>query len=162
MVDLKFVKKNPEKTRENIRNRFMDVDIDMILGLYEERNTLQRNIEDIRSRRNENAGRMKGKIEPEQRALLISEGKQLKEKLSELEEKFRDIDERLKLEAPRIPNEAHPNAPVGKEEKDNLEISRSGEPREFSFPALDHIELGSKLDLIDFETAAKVSGPKFY
>jgi seryl-tRNA synthetase len=162
MVDLKLVKENPEKFRENIRNRFMEVDIDEILALYEERNNLQREIEGLRSRRNENTSRMKQKLDPGQRQLLIDEGKGLKEQIAEREEKFRETEDRLNLLASRIPNEAHPEAPVGKEEKDNLEIHRWGSPRDFSFPPRDHIELGASLDLVDFETATKVSGPKFY
>lgn len=162
MVDLKYIKENPEKARENIHNRFMEVDLEEILTLYEERNSFQRSIEDLRSRRNENSSRMKQKLDPDQRQLLITEGKQIKEQIAEQEEKFREMEERLKNLANRIPNEAHPDAPVGKEEKDNLEIRRWGEPRDFAFAPKDHIELGTALDLVDFETATRVSGPKFY
>ncbi len=65
-------------------------------------------------------------------------------------------------EAKRIPNFAHPDAPVGKEDKDNLEIRTWGTVPSFSFTAKDHVEIGQDLDLIDFDTAAKVSGAKFY
>jgi seryl-tRNA synthetase len=57
---------------------------------------------------------------------------------------------------------AHPEAPRGKEDKDNLEVKRVGEPRQFDFKALDHVELGKRLDIIDFDAGAKVSGVKFY
>jgi seryl-tRNA synthetase len=61
-----------------------------------------------------------------------------------------------------IPNMAHPEVPAGKEDKDNTEIKRVGKIPSFNFKAKDHVELGEALDLVDFETAAKVSGPKFY
>ncbi len=162
MVDLKYIKENPEEVRKNIRNRYMNVDVDDILALYEERNRLLRTIEEIRQKRNENAKRMKAKLEADERSALIEEGKQLKEQIASLEEEMKSIDVRLWDEAKRIPNAAHPDAPVGKEDKDNLELRRVGSPTQFSFDAKDHIQLGEELDLLDFETAAKVSGTKFY
>lgn len=162
MVDLKYIKEHPEEVRENIRNRYMNVDVDDILALYEERNRLLRTIEEIRQKRNENAKRMKGQLAVEQRNVLIEEGKQLKEQIAAREEEMKSIDVRLWDEVKKIPNAAHPEAPVGKEDKDNLELRRVGSPTQFSFAAKDHIQLGDKLDLLDFETAAKVSGPKFY
>lgn len=162
MVDLKYIKEHPEEVRENIRNRYMNVDVDDILSLYEERNRLLRSIEEIRQKRNENAKRMKGKLSAEARTALIEEGKQLKEQIAALEEEMKSIDVRLRDAAKKIPNAAHPDAPVGKEDKDNLEIRRVGTPTSFDFDPKDHIQLGDDLDLMDFETAAKVSGPKFY
>jgi len=162
MVDLKYIKEHPEEVRENIRNRYMNVDVDDILALYEERNRLLRTIEEVRQKRNENAKRMKGKLAEEARTALIEEGKQLKEQIAALEEEMKSIDVRMWDAAKKIPNAAHPDAPVGKEDKDNLEIRRVGTPTSFDFNAKDHIQLGDDLDLMDFETAGKVSGPKFY
>jgi seryl-tRNA synthetase len=139
----------------------MNVDVDDILALYEKRNRLLRSIE-IRQKRNENAKRMKAKLEPEERSSLIEQGKQLKEQIASLEEEMKSIEVRLWDEAKKIPNTAPPDAPIGKEDKDNLEIRRVGEPTHFDFTPQDHIQIGSALDLLDFETAAKVSGPKFY
>ncbi len=162
MVDLKYIKEHPEEVRENIRNRYMKVDIDDILTLYEERNSMLRKIEELRQKRNENAKRMKAKLEVSERNALIEEGKHLKEQIASLEEEMKSIDIRLWDEAKKVPNAAHPDAPVGKEDKDNLELRRVGQPTTFDFPAQDHTQLGDSLDLMDFETAAKVSGPKFY
>jgi len=162
MVDLKFVKEHVEEVKENIRNRFMDVDVDRVVTLYNKRNDMLRIIEETRQHRNENAKKMKGKLSPEEREPLVSEGKQLKEKIAELEEEFKILDGELQTLAKLIPNSSHPEAPVGKEEKDNLEIKRFKGPTQFDFKPKDHIELGDQLDLMDFETAAKVAGPKFY
>lgn len=162
MIDLKQVKENIEQVRNNIRNRHMNVELDRILALHDERIQLLQTIEATRQQRNENAKKMKGKLDPETRKALIEEGKQLKEKIAGLEDQFKLVDSRLQELAAQIPNDSHPDAPVGKEEKDNLEIRRWGEPTTFDFKPMDHIELGRELDLIDFETAAKVAGPKFY
>ena len=62
----------------------------------------------------------------------------------------------------QIPNYAHPKAPIGKEDKDSTAIKFVGKPPVFNFKPLDHVQLGEKLDIIDFDTATKVSGPKFY
>ena len=162
MLDLKFVKEHAEEVRKNIRNRYMDVDVDVVLALYEQRNKLLRELEDLRKQRNENAKQMKGKMSDEERSALIEEGKRLKERISALEEEHGEVDSQLNAEAQRIPNLAHPEAPIGKEDKDNLELRRHGEPTSFGFPPKDHMELGKELDLLDFDTAAKVTGQKFY
>lgn len=162
MLDLKFIRDNADAVRQNIANRFMEADLDKLLKLYEERNTLIAQVEESRRLRNENAAKMKGKMPPEERMPLVEEGKRLKELIAGQEEELNRITEELNAEAKRIPNMAHPDAPVGKEDKDNLEIKRFGDPKSFSFSAKDHVELADQLDLVDFDTAARVSGTKFY
>ncbi|WP_321991886.1 serine--tRNA ligase [Marispirochaeta aestuarii] len=162
MLDLKFIRDNADAVRRNIANRFMTADLDKVIALYEERNRLLNEVDDLRRQRNENAAKMKGKLPPEERAPLVEEGKRLKEDISGLEERLKTVSAELKEAAEKIPNMAHPDAPVGKEDKDNLEIRRFGEPASFDFPAKDHVQLAQELDLVDFDTAAKVSGTKFY
>ena len=79
-----------------------------------------------------------------------------------MEAELSSAERELEAEARLIPNMAHPDAPVGKEDKDNLEVKRVGEPVKFSFESADHIKLGQDLDIIDFDSATKVSGTKFY
>jgi seryl-tRNA synthetase len=162
MLDLKFIRDNAGAVRTNIANRFMEADVDSLLRLYEERNDLINRAEDLRRLRNENAAKMKGKLSPEERTPLVDEGKRLKELIAAEEERLNTISSALETEARKIPNMAHPDAPVGKEDKDNLEIRRFLEPKEFPFPPKDHVELAAQLDLVDFDAAARVSGAKFY
>ncbi len=162
MLDLKFVKENRDAVVENINNRYMKVDVDNILKLYDERSDLIQKTEDLRQKRNENAKKMKGKLEPETRSLLIEEGKTLKADISLSQSELETVEKELFSEAGKIPNMAHPDAPLGKEDKDNTEIKRFKEPTEFSFKPKDHVELGQSLDLIDFDSGTKVAGPKFY
>ncbi|WP_455382678.1 serine--tRNA ligase, partial [Salinispira pacifica] len=162
MLDLKFIRDNLAEVKANIENRYVQADADLVVRLYDERNTLIQEIESLRKRRNENAARMKGKLSPEERAPLIEEGKSIKEQLPDREERLKAVEAQLYEEAQKIPNMAHPQAPIGREEKDNLEIRRWGQLPTFGFPPKDHVEIGQSLDLIDFDTAARVSGTKFY
>lgn len=162
MIDFKFVKENRDAVKENILNRHMEVDVDNILKLYDERSELIQKTEDLRQKRNDNAKKMKGKLDSETRSVLIEEGKSLKDNIAASQTALENVETELFREAGRIPNMAHPDAPIGKEDKDNLEIKRFLGPTEFSFKTKDHVELGVDLNLIDFDTATRVSGSKFY
>jgi seryl-tRNA synthetase len=101
-------------------------------------------------------------MDAEARTARIEEGKRLKERIASLEAELARVEAELNAELLKIPNMAHPEAPRGKEDKDNLEVKRVGEPTAFGFQPRDHVELGQSLDIIDFDTATKVSGTKFY
>jgi len=105
---------------------------------------------------------MKAKLSQEERNALIEEGKRLKEEIAAAESRLAEVEKELLTEARKIPNMAHPDAPSGKEDKDNLEVKRVGEPVKFDFEPLDHVKLGQELDIIDFDAGTKVSGTKFY
>jgi len=162
MLDYKFIKDNLSAVKKNIADRYMKADADLVVELYDRRNAALRALEDERKRRNDNAAAMKGKLEPEARQKLIDEGKALKERIAALEAESAEVESRLDEEGRKIPNMAHPEAPVGKEDKDNLEVKRVGEPTKFDFEPKDHVQLGQDLDIIDFDAATRVSGTKFY
>ncbi len=162
MLDYQFIKDNLAAVEENIRNRFMKADARHVVELIDLRSTLIQEIEAKRAARNDNANSMKGKIDPDERTKLIEEGKAIKEKIGLLEVSLESCEAELKTEAMKLPNMAHPAAPIGKEDKDNLEIARHGAPTTFTFKPLDHVQLGEKLDIIDFDAGTKVSGTKFY
>ena len=162
MLDITFIRDNLEAVEANIRNRHMKADARAVVALADRRSQAIQKLEGLRASRNENASKMKGKLEVEARNALIEEGKQIKEGISGAEADLEAAEKALKAEMMRIPNMAHPQAPVGKEDKDNLEIKRVGQPTKFSFAPLDHVQLGEKLDIIDFDAGTKVSGTKFY
>ena len=162
MLDYRFIKENLAAVKQNIADRYMVADADLVVALYDERAAKLKTLEEQRKKRNENAAAMKGKLSPEERARVIEEGKALKESIAALETSLQDIEKRLYEAAMRIPNMAHPDAPRGKEDKDNLEVKRVGSPTVFDFEPKDHVQLGQELDLIDFDTATRVSGTKFY
>jgi len=162
MLDLRFIKDNLDAVKRNIGDRFMKADADLVASLFDKRNELLKKLEDERRARNENAAAMKGKIEAAIRDRLIAEGKRLKDAIASMEAEADEVLARLDAEVRKIPNMAHPDAPVGKEDKDNLEVKRSGEPTKFDFEPKDHVQLGQDLDIIDFDAGTKVSGTKFY
>ncbi|PKL09366.1 MAG: serine--tRNA ligase [Spirochaetae bacterium HGW-Spirochaetae-7] len=162
MLDLRFIKDNLDAVKKNIGNRFMKADADLVASLFDKRNELLKRLEDERRSRNENAAAMKAKLETAVRDGLIAEGKRLKDLISSLETEVEALLARLDAEVRRIPNMAHPDAPIGKEDKDNLEVKRVGTPTTFDFEPRDHVQLGQDLDIIDFDAGTKVSGTKFY
>ena len=162
MLDLKYVRDNLEAVRENVHKRHVDADPDRVLALYDQRNHALRELEELRSRRNENAKRMKGKLPDEERQSLIAEGKRLKQAIPDKEAQLAEIDAQLAEEAGKLPNMTHPASPLGADDTASAELRRVGTPRASAPWIRDHVDLAGDLDLIDFETAAKVTGTKFY
>jgi len=162
MLDLKFIRENIEAVRQNCAHRNIKVDLDSFEALDHGRRTQIQNLEEIRRLQNETAQAMKEKLDKARRDELVAQGKELKERAQKAEEILYATQKQLDLIARQIPNMTHPDVPVGATEENNRELRRWGKPTEFDFPPLDHIEIGQKLDLIDFETGAKVSGQKFY
>ncbi|WP_304225710.1 serine--tRNA ligase [Gracilinema caldarium] len=162
MLDYRFIKDNLEAVKENIRNRNMKADADKVVELFDKRNELVTKLQNLQQQRNANAAAMKGKMDADTRNRLIEEGKKLKEDIASAEAELESVEKELDTEGRRVPNMAHPAAPIGKEDKDNLEIKRVGSPTQFAFEPKDHVQLGQELDIIDFDSATKVTGTKFY
>ncbi len=162
MIDVKEIRERKDEIAQNITNRGMKVDLDKVLSLQESRSQLLQHNEKLRRERNENAQKMKSKVTSSERALLIEEGKKLKEEIATVESTLSDVEKEYMLLVKQIPNYAHPDAPIGSLDVDNKEIKKWGKIRKFTFTPKDHVQLGQDLDLIDFETATRVSGAKFY
>lgn len=162
MVDMKLVREQAEEMRANIANRGVGADLDRALELYDERLALLRETEALRSRRNDNARAMKQARDAATRDTLIAEGRQIKEDLAALEGRLAEADEQLTIEALRLPNFTHPKTPIGSTEAANRELEVVGQVPTFDFDAIDHVELGRRLGIVDFDAGARVSGAKFY
>ena len=162
MIDIKDIRTKYSEIESNIKNRYMNVDLQKIAADMERRSELLQKAEALRARRNETAAKMKGKLDPETRNQLIAEGKAIKDELAAAEAELDEVERIFQAEVRTIPNYASPEAPVGKEDKDSLAVKFYGEPTKFSFKAKDHVELGEALDILDFDSGAKVSGQKFY
>lgn len=162
MIDPKDLKTRYDEIKQNIENRYMDIDLEQIAKDADERGAILAEVEALRSERNDTASKMKGKMDPETRASLIEKGKNIKLALAEKEALLAEVEDRFNKGVRTIPNYASPKAPVGKEDKDSLAIKFVGKVPEFSFKAKDHVQLGESLDLLDFDKGAKVSGQKFY
>ncbi|MDR2660400.1 MAG: serine--tRNA ligase [Spirochaetaceae bacterium] len=162
MLDYRFIVDNLDAVKANIKARFMDADADAVARFFKRRTELTTLLQGLQRERNNNAAAMKGKLEDAARARIIEEGKKIKDEIAAAESELKQTEADMEAEARRIPNMAHPAVPAGKDDDDCIEIKRSGVPRKFDFEPKDHVALGQELDIIDFDTATKVSGAKFY
>jgi seryl-tRNA synthetase len=162
MLDLKFIRENADAVAENCRNRGVEADVGLVVELSERRSALIQEVNDLKQRQNALAKSVKQAADDEERGRLIEESKALKQDVPARETELHEVEERLRDEQLKIPNVTHPDSPIGKDDSENVEIRRSGEPPEFDFEAKDHIELGQALGIIDFDAGAKVAGSKFY
>lgn len=166
MLDIKYLLANVEAVKQNCRNRNVPTDIldavDVVVELEQKRKTLLQEVEEVRRLQNANAQATGKEKDPEKRQAFIAEGKQLKASIGDNETELKNLDAHLKSHLARIPNLTHPDAPIGALEDESLELRKVGTPRVFDFKARDHVEIGKALDLIDFESGAKVSGHGFY
>lgn len=150
MIDLKKLRENPDYFRKATENKQRDPKlVDEVLRLDEEKRTIQGKVETLRAERN--------KLGKED----IERGKQIKTDLSELEADLSRLDGELTTVLWKLPNPALPDVPVGKDEKENMELRKWGEIPKFDFKSKTHYELGESLDLIDTQRAGKVSGTRF-
>ncbi len=161
MLDIHYVRDHIDEIRQNIKNRNVELDLDLLLELDGQRRELQKAVEANRQKRNEVAEAMKSAT-ADQRPALIEEGKSLKTSLAEIEPMFVKVDQAFQEMMMKLPNITHPDAPIGNTDADNKVIDTVGDVKKPGFKKLSHVELAAKHDLIDFERAAKVTGAKFY
>ncbi len=161
MLDIKFIRENPEKVKEAMRNRNVDFDVDALLAIDEKRRAMIKETDDLRSRQNEFADEISHASGAERQG-KIEESKKIKMQLAGADEELKTVGEefmRLMREIPNIPSR---DVPVGKGERDNVVHREVGKKPEFGFESKDHAELGEALGIIDFERGAKVAGSGFY
>lgn len=154
MLDIKFIRENKELVKQNCIDRRAKVDIDLVLKLDEERKTLLKQAEELRSLRN---AKSKGKPTDEE----IKKMREVGDSITKIETELEEVAAKYTEEIMKIPNLTHPDSPIG-EEADFKVIYKNFEPKDFSFKPLDHEELMLKNNLIDFDRATKTSGAKFY
>ena len=155
MLDIKFIRENPEKVQDSADKKGYRVSIKDLLMADERRRELQQQVDSLRERRNAVASQMKGgRPSPD----LIAEGKSIKEDLMDLEAKFNEVDADYQAQLNGIPNVIFDDVPEGGEE-DSVEIKAWGEKKS---GATDHLDYATSRDWVDFERGAKVAGAKFY
>lgn len=162
MLDSKFILENPELVIEKTAHRGMKLDLTEFLDLSARRKALLHEVERLRAEQNRTSkliGQMKK--EGQDAAESIKAMKQVSDAIKTQDENLREVDEKLHPILLNIPNLAHESVPVGLSEKDNQEVRTFGTKPEFDFPARPHWEIGSDLDILDFERASKIAGPRF-
>ncbi|WP_262696370.1 serine--tRNA ligase [Kordiimonas aquimaris] len=164
MLDLKFIRENPEEFDRLLARRGEDAMAQEVLFLDKDYRAVQTEAQTCQARRNEASkliGQAKAKGDEEQAAALMSEVGELKEKLASLEAKERDMSEKLNMILMSLPNTVYDDVPDGDSEDDNIEVRTWGKPSTFDFEAKEHFDLGENLGGMDFERAAKLSGSRF-
>jgi seryl-tRNA synthetase len=162
MLDTKFVRENIDFVKKSLENRNYKIHFDKFLEIEEQRRTLLREAEELKNKRNlasEEIGKLRSKKQDASK--LIEEMKGVGDKIRELDEKIRALDEHTTdflLNIPNIPDES---VPVGRDETENVELRKWGQPKEFDFEPLNHWDIGEILGILDFERAAKITGARF-
>jgi seryl-tRNA synthetase len=153
MLDLKFIRENPELVRQAIANRHDDTPVDEILRLDTERRQKIGKLDSLRQER---------KTISKEREKAQERGRALRGEIQELEDEARKLDERLEALLLQVPNIPQPDVPVGRDDSDNIVVRTWGEPKKFDFTPVPHWKLGEDLGIIDFDRGVKLSGTRFY
>ena len=168
MIDIKFLRENPEAVKENIRNKFQDAKlplVDEVIKLDEELRANKRLADDLRANRNrvsKSIGALMGQkkfAEAEEAKKLVSEQA---EQLAQCEAKEAELEEKVKTIMMTIPNIIDPSVPIGKDDSENVEVERFGEPVVPSFEIPYHTEIMERFNGIDLDGARRVAGNGFY
>jgi len=155
MLDIKFIRENPDLIKTNCQNRLAKVDVDKLLELDEKRRGMIAKIDELRAERN---AASKTKPTPE----IIKKMKAVSEEIKSLEAKIEPLEAEFRQLWLSVPNLTHQEVKVSQNEDDNPVLEVAKKPIEFKFEPLDHVQLGESLDIIDFDRVTKVSGAKFY
>lgn len=157
MIDIQYIRENPELVAEKSRQKGYPVDVPQLLQADTQRRELLGQLEGLRAARNANADKMKGGPNPE----LIEEGKRLKQQLAEVEATFAEVEEQYEVLLHAVPNQPLEDVPVGDTEDQNVVIKTVGEQPHFDFTPRHDYELAAGHDLFDKERAAKIAGARF-
>ncbi|MDD1516115.1 serine--tRNA ligase [Priestia megaterium] len=163
MLDLKFLRANFNEVKEKLKFRGEDL---TDLGRFEELDAKRRELiaqtEELKSKRNEVSQQIAQlKREKQDADHLIVEMREVGDRVKQLDEELRSVEEELELLLLSIPNVPHKSTPVGETEDDNVEVRKWGEIKQFDFEPKPHWDLGTDLNILDFERASKVTGSRF-
>jgi seryl-tRNA synthetase len=163
MLDLKFLRANFNEVKEKLKFRGEDL---TDLGRFEELDARRRELiaqtEELKSKRNEVSQQIAQlKREKQDADHLIVEMREVGDRVKQLDEELRSVEEELELLLLSIPNVPHESTPVGETEDDNVEVRKWGEIKQFDFEPKPHWDLGTDLNILDFERASKVTGSRF-
>ena len=163
MLDIKFIRSNPDLVKKAMKNRNANLDsmVDEVIEIDAERRNLMGEMESEKARQNDVSKKIpQMKKEGKDTAEIMKEMKTLSEKISSLRAKISELEEKQRQILLSIPNVPHESVPIGKDDSENVEVRRWGEPRKDE--VLPHWEIGKKLGILDPETAAKITGTRFH
>jgi len=159
MLDLKFIRENPDVVRQAIRNKNESADVDHLLQLDQQRRDMLRRVEELKHQRNVASNEIaKLKKAGQDASEQIVKMRQVSDEIKKLDEEIRQIEHQIKDILIWIPNIPHPSVPVGPDSSFNQEIKRWGKIEEPDFEPKPHWEIGERLDILDFNRASKLAG----
>lgn len=161
MIDVKILRENPKRVSENILKRGLDIDVDKILDIDKKYRLKVKEIEDLKAKENK-ASKEIAKLSGEAKEKAIASIKAISDKIDAEEPKLKEMKKSLDGKLMLLPNFLLDSVPEGKDESKNKIFREWGEKPKFDFKPKEHFILGKKLNVIDAETAAKVSGSRFY
>jgi seryl-tRNA synthetase len=161
MLDLKFIRDNSEAVKLAIAQKNVSLNLDDLLELDRQVVVLKNEMQELQQKRNAHS-KLIPKATAEQRPALIEEGRQIGTDLDAMKPKLAEVEEKLQHLMYLVPNIPSPQAPEGRDESGNVEVKRVGEPKDFKFKPLDHVEILEKNGWAEFERIASVSGSRSY
>lgn len=161
MLDIRFIRENSDLIREGARKKRINVDIDRLLEVDEERRSLLQRVETLKAEKN-TASQKIAELAGEEKARAISRMKEITSSIKELDSRVSSILEEYDTLMLQVPNPPDDDVPEGEDERDNVEIRRSGDLPAFDFTPRDHVELGELLDIIDIPRGVKLAGTRSY
>ncbi len=154
MLDIKFIRNNPDIVKKAIKNKKVDLDLDELISVDEERRKILGEVEALKAEQNQ---RSKGPQLPAD----IEGLKELKNKIKKLDDELATVEKKFETLMEAVPNIPTEDTPVGSDESGNKVLRQWGDPKKFSFKPKEHWKIGEELDLIDNESASRVSGARF-
>jgi seryl-tRNA synthetase len=161
MLDIKYIRQNPEEVKEGLKKKGAEVDIDALLSADEKRRKIISSLEEMKAEKNAATIEIPQLKDEKKKKEIIEKMKRVDEKADKAEEDLKKITEEFLLLLRQVPNIPLKEVPVGKDETGNVVIKEVGEKPVFSFKPKDYMEIAEKLDIIDTKRAAKASGTRF-
>lgn len=161
MLDIRFIRENPDRVRAGAEKKHFPLDLERLLALDGERRRLVHRGDELKAEMNTRSKAV-AKAPPEERPSLGSDLKALKARIRENEAALQEVDSAFRELLLRVPNVPDPEVPEGRDEGNNRELRRHGEPPGAAAAPLDHVELGRRLRILDIEAGARLSGTRNY
>ncbi|MBE5778880.1 MAG: serine--tRNA ligase [Clostridiales bacterium] len=165
MLDIKRIRQNPQELIDALKARNKDISLDDFLAKDEERRTLLSAVEEKKALRNSTSKKIgeakKRGADAAETEAIMAEMRALGDEIAAMDAKVAELDDAMNLFLMSVPNFPNASVPVGKDDKDNVELRRWGTPRQFDWEPKPHWDIGTDLKILDFDTAAKISGARF-
>ena len=162
MLDLKWMRSNPDEVKTFLRNRNYEFDLDALFAFDDQRRALVTETEELKAKRNEGSKKVAvAKQSGQDSSGLMEELRAIGERSKEIDALISEIELKIESLALNVPNRPHSSVPVGKDEDDNLEVFKWGEPTQFDFSPKDHSDLGTALGIMDFEHGTMLAESRF-